>query len=41
MAQIFLKNTPGSKKLDRANLEKFAPNIVEGVMKLKEWSNSL
>jgi len=36
----FLKNTPGSKKLDRANLEKFAPNIVEGVMKLKEWSNS-
>ena len=37
----FLKNTPGSKKLDRANLEKFAPNIVEGVIKLKEWSNSL
>ena len=37
----FLKNTSGSKKLDRANLEKFAPNIVEGVKKLKEWSNSL
>jgi len=37
----FLKNTSGSKKLDRANLEKFAPNIVEGVIKLKEWSNSL
>jgi len=37
----FLKNTPGSKKLDRANLEKFAPNIVEGVIKLKEWSNSI
>ena len=37
----FLKNISGSKKLDRANLEKFAPNIVEGVMKLKEWSNSL
>jgi hypothetical protein len=25
----FLKNTPGSKNLDRANLEKFAPNIVK------------
>ena len=37
----FLKNTPGSKKLNRANLEKFAPNIVEGVIKLKEWSNSI
>jgi len=36
----FLKNTLGSKKLDRAHLEKFAPNIVEGVIKLKEWSNS-
>ena len=37
----FLKNTLGSKKLDRVNLEKFAPNIVEGVVKLKKWSNSL
>jgi len=37
----YLKNISGSKKLDRANLEKFAPNIVEGVIKLKEWSNSL
>ena len=37
----FLKNTLGSKKLDRANLEKLAPNIVEGVIKLKKWSNSL
>ena len=31
----------GRKKLDRANLEKLAPNIVEGVIKLKKWSNSL
>ena len=37
----FLKNTLGSKNLDKADLEKYAPNIVEGVIKLKEWSNSL
>ena len=37
----FLKNTSGSKKLDKASLEKLAPNIVDGVSKIKEWSNSL
>ena len=37
----FLKNTLGSKNLDKVDLEKYAPNIVEGVTKLKEWSNSL
>ena len=37
----FLKNTLGSKNLDKADLEKYAPNIVEGVMKLKQWSSSL
>ena len=37
----FLKNTLGSKNLDKADLEKYAPNIVEGVTKLKEWSSSL
>ena len=37
----FLKNTSGSKKLDKASLEKLAPNIVNGVSKIKEWSNSL
>ena len=37
----FLKNTIGSKKLDNADLEKYAPNIVEGVTQLKEWSSSL
>ena len=37
----FLKNSLGSKKLDNADLEKYAPNIVEGVAKLKEWSNSI
>ena len=37
----FLKNTLGSKKLDYADLEKNAPNIVGGVKALKEWSKSL
>ena len=37
----FLKNTLGSKKLDTADLKKNAPNIVDGVTKIKEWSNSL
>ena len=37
----FLKGTSGSKKLDNADLEKYAPNIVEGVKQLKKWSNSL
>ena len=37
----FLKNTLGSKKLDNADLKKYAPNIVNGILKLKDWSNSL
>ena len=37
----FLKNTLGSKKLDNADLKKYAPNIVDGVLKLKDWSKSL
>jgi len=37
----FLKNTSGSKNLDVGDLEKYAPNIVEGTDKLKEWSNAL
>ena len=37
----FLNNTLGSKKLDNAALKKNAPNIVDGVSKIKEWSNSL
>jgi len=37
----FLKNTLGSKKLDNADLKKNAPNIVNGVQALKDWSNSL
>ncbi len=37
----FLNNTPSSKKLDNADLEKYAPNIVEGVDRLKKWSSLL
>ena len=37
----FLNNTLGSKKLDNADLKKNAPNIVDGISKIKEWSNSL
>ena len=37
----FLSNTSGSKKLDDADIKKYAPNIVDGVLSLKEWSNSL
>ena len=37
----FLKGVLGSKKLDDADLKKYAPNIVDGVSALKEWSNSL
>ena len=37
----FLTNTAGSKKLDNADLKKYAPNIVNGTSILKEWANSL
>ncbi len=37
----FLKKTLGSKRLDEDDLQKYAPNVVDGVSKLKEWTNSL
>ena len=37
----FYKNTLGSKKLDKEDLKKYAPNIVDGTEALKDWSNSL
>ena len=37
----FLKNTVSSKKLDKVDLKKYAPNIVEGVSRLREWFSSL
>jgi len=38
---LFLKHTLGSKNLDNDAIKKYAPNIVDGVVKLKEWSSSL
>ena len=37
----FLENTLGSNKLYDADLKKYAPNVVDGVAALKEWSKSL
>ena len=37
----FLKNTLGSKELNNEDLKKNAPNVVDGVAALKDWSNSL
>jgi aspartate aminotransferase len=37
----FLNNISGSKKLDEEDLKKYAPNIVDGTLALKKWSNSL
>jgi aspartate aminotransferase len=39
--EIFLKNTSDRKNLDTDDLKKYAPNVVDGVSKLKEWSNTL
>ena len=38
---IFLQSTLGGKKLDDADLKKNAPNIVDGIQQLKDWSKSL
>ena len=37
----FLNNTLSSKKLDDGDFKNNAPNVVDGVFALKEWSNSL
>ena len=37
----FMNNTSGCKEINKATLLKFAPNIVEGVSKLKNWAESL
>ena len=37
----FLADTIGGKKLDNEAIKKYAPNIVGGVTKLKNWSKSL
>ena len=37
----FMKNIQGEKKIDNDFILKFAPKIVEGVDKLKKWSESI
>jgi len=39
--EIFLKNTSGSTNLNTDDLKKYAPNVVDGISKLKEWSKTL
>ena len=39
--QDFMKNIKGEKKIDNDLISKFAPKIVEGVDKLKKWSESI
>ena len=38
---FFLKHTLGGKNLDTDVLKKYAPNIVNGISKLKAWHSSL
>ena len=37
----FLNNTSGCKEINQDILSKFAPNILEGVSKLKRWSKNI
>ena len=39
--QEFMKNVKSEKKIDNDLILKFAPKIVEGVYKLKKWSESI
>ena len=39
--QEFMNNTKDGKKIDNGLILKFAPKIVEGVNKLKKWSESI
>jgi len=39
--QEFMKNVKSEKKIDNDLILKFAPKIVEGVHKLKKWSESI
>jgi len=37
----FLNNTSGCKDINKDILSKFAPNVLEGVSKLKQWSEKI
>ena len=37
----FLNNTSGCKEINQDILSKFAPNVLEGVSKLKNWAEKI
>ena len=39
--QEFMNNIDETKKIDENLINKFAPKVVEGVNKLKNWSENL
>ena len=39
--QDFMKNIQSRKKIDNDLILKFAPKVVEGVNRLKKWSESI
>jgi aspartate aminotransferase len=39
--QKFMNKIEDNQKIDNEIIEKFAPKIVEGVHKLKKWSESI
>ena len=39
--QKFMNNTSETKNIDEKLIDKFAPKVVEGVNKLKKWSETL
>ena len=39
--QEFMNNIDETKKIDENLIKKFAPKVVEGVNKLKNWSENL
>ena len=39
--QKFMNNAQNTKNIDNDLISKFAPNIVEGIEKLKKWSESI
>ena len=39
--QEFMNKIDNNQKIDNNHIEKFAPKIIEGVDKLKKWSESI
>ena len=39
--QEFMKKIEGNQKINKGHIVNFAPKIIEGVNKLKKWSESI